>query len=126
MVAQTEKPEESPVTPQPQTRKPKEIPVTTTPNPTVDPTAVLLDLQDTFFANVKKSQDAVLSVTGELGGLFRSAISAVPTLPALPEMPKFLDQLPKPEAAVATGFAFAEKLLASQREFSEKLLAAAK
>ena len=49
-----------------------------------------------------------------------------PVLQSVPAVPiPFADQLPKPEDVVTGAYEFAEKLLASQRQFSEELLKAA-
>lgn len=48
--------------------------------------------------------------------------SVTPKVPA-PQLP-LIDQLPKPEEVVASAYDFAEKLLASQRQFAGELLRA--
>ncbi len=77
----------------------------------------------------KAAQDQILDAitttqTAIVEGVKTWSSSFADTVPALPAIPG-LDKLPKPAETVALGFAFAERLLTSQREFAEKLLVAA-
>lgn len=77
--------------------------------------------QDQFFAAISTTQAAVVDGVRTMTSTMASAMPAMPKLPAVPG----LDKLPTPAIALGMGFDLAERLLASQREFSERLLAAA-
>jgi hypothetical protein len=77
--------------------------------------------QDQFFAAVSTTQAAVIDGVRTMTSAMASAMPAMPKLPAMPGM----DKLPTPAMALGMGFDFAERLLASQRDFTERLLAAA-
>src|SRR6516165_4706854 len=78
---------------------------------------------DTFMTMPEQFLD-LLDVTQQTiltnaSALAASAKSLAPETPALP----LLDRLPDPVGLSDSAFTFAEKVLASQREFSHKLLA---
>jgi hypothetical protein len=79
-----------------------------------------VELQDRFFDTIKQSQAVVLEgvkawsdAAGKLGPAVPAA--ALPPLPA---------DLPTPQEIVRAQFDFAERLLATQREFVQELAAA--
>src|SRR5215467_11448916 len=77
------------------------------------------ELQNEVLNVVSKSQTAVVDAIQT----WASAIQAItPELPGL-SLP-FADKLPRPEEFVASGYDFAEQLLASQRKFAEDVLQA--
>lgn len=71
--------------------------------------------QDQVLAAIKTTQAAILDGVRSVS----SSLSAV--MPSLPTIPG-LDKLPNPADSLELGFGFAERLLASQREFAEQLL----
>jgi hypothetical protein len=72
-------------------------------------------VQDKVLEAIKAGQNAVLSAVNTI------AESAAPITSILSAVP-FADRLPKPVDVVDTAFGFAEKLLASQKEFTTKLV----
>ena len=77
------------------------------------------ELQNEVLNVVTKSQTAVVDVIQT----WASAIQAItPDLPGL-SLP-YADKLPRPEEFIASGYDFAEQLLASQRKFAEDVLQA--
>ncbi len=77
------------------------------------------ELQDEFLNVVSKSQTAVVDAIQT----WASAVQAItPDLPGM-SLP-FAEKLPRPEEFVATGYDFAEQLLASQRKFTKDVLQA--
>ena len=91
------------------------------------------DLQEEFLAATRKSQETVVraiktwvetvrTVTPNLPSVYAPLTDRLPKLPSL-NVP-FADRLPKPEDVVASGYDFAEHLLALQRQFAEDLLKA--
>jgi hypothetical protein len=77
---------------------------------------------DTFKAMPEQFLDA-LGVTQQMiltnaAAIVTSAKSLTPSVPALP----FADRLPDPARISDTAFSYADKVLASQRDFSHKLL----
>jgi hypothetical protein len=85
---------------------------------TLDPIALLSDAQETALANLKKAQDTALHAVKVVTDAVRPAVDA------LPAVPDFVEKLPKPAALVSTVGDFAEKLIATQREYVERLLGA--
>ena len=80
---------------------------------------VTKDFQDEFLNVVSKSQTAVIDAIQT----WASAVQAItPDLPGL-SLP-YAEKLPRPEEFIATGYDFAEQLLASQRKFTEEVLQA--
>ena len=73
--------------------------------------------QDQIFAAISTTQAAIVDGVRTMSS---TMTSAMPKLPAVPGM----DQLPTPAESLELGFGFAERLLASQRDFAERLLAA--
>ena len=66
---------------------------------------------------IRSTQDAIVEA------IRRSSRTARGRLPELPDLP-LADRLPRPEDVVDNAFGFAEELLATQREFAERLVAA--
>jgi hypothetical protein len=73
------------------------------------------NVQDQILDAIKAGQDAVLSAVGTL------ADSAAPITERLPAAP-FADQLPNPVDVIDNYFRFAQKLLATQKDFSLKVV----
>lgn len=67
---------------------------------------------------IRASQQTVVDVVRAWADAVSPVLQSVPAVP-------FADQLPKPEDVVTGAYDFAEKFLASQRQFSEELLKAA-
>src|SRR5258708_15644506 len=97
------------------------------------PSTPTRDLPEEFLAATRKSQEAMIrairtwvetvkTVTPKLPSAYAPLAARLPKLP--PVTVPFVDKLPKPEAVVASGYDFAEHLLAVQRKFAEDLLAA--
>src|SRR5215472_3763341 len=91
------------------------------------------DLPEEFLAATRKSQEAMIraiktwvetvrTVTPKLPSAYAPLADRLPKLPSV-TVP-FADKLPKPEDVVASGYDFAEHLLAIQRKFAEDLLQA--
>src|SRR5579864_8659169 len=89
------------------------------------------DLQDEILAAARKSQENVVrairnwletvrSVTPNFPSVYAPLADRLPKLPSV-NVP-FADKLPKPQDVVASGYEFAEQLLALQRKFAEDLL----
>jgi hypothetical protein len=74
--------------------------------------------QEQFLEGIRQGQDAVV----EAVRVWAEAAAKTTTLAPLPESPA---DLPRPADLVAGSFDFAEKLLAEQRTFAERLVAAA-
>src|SRR5436305_14580953 len=90
------------------------------------------DLPEEFLAATRKSQEAAIRAIKTWVETVRTVTPKFPVyapladrLPRLPSVTvPFADKLPKPEDVVASGYDFAEQLLAIQRKFAEALLAA--
>ena len=82
-------------------------------------TDMFASLEDQVLETVKQGQEAVVKAVRTWADASKNLI---PDLPALP----FADQLPNSTEIVENAFAFADKLLASQREFVAAVLDAAK
>ena len=85
------------------------------------------DLQDEFLAATRKSQETVVRAIKTWVETVRTVTPKLPSVYApladrLPKLPSVADRLPKPEEVVASGYDFAEHLLALQRHFAEDLL----
>jgi hypothetical protein len=77
------------------------------------------EFQDEFLNLVSKSQTAVVDAIQT----WASAVQAItPDLPGV-NLP-YAEKLPRPDEFVASGYDFAEQLLASQRKFTEDVLQA--
>jgi hypothetical protein len=74
--------------------------------------------QDQFLESIRQGQDAVV----EAVRVWTEAASKTASLAPLPEPPA---DLPNPADVVAGSFDLAERLLADQRKFAERLVAAA-
>ncbi len=81
---------------------------------------VTQDLQDAFLSTVRQGQEIALDAIKTWVETVQSFTPAVPSIP-LP----LIDRLPKPHQVVDSGYEFAEKLIASQRNFTVEALKAA-
>ena len=86
---------------------------------TVDSTTYVKDVQDAVLTNIKKGQEAFLSVLTDWNQLISSHGQTLPSFP----VSEFVKDLPTPRAIVANAFDFTGAVLASQRDFAEKVLA---
>jgi hypothetical protein len=77
-------------------------------------------LQEEFLDTIRKGQDTVLEAVRAWVGTVQSVTPRVPFVPV-----PFAELLPKPEDVVAGTYDFAERLLASQRQFAEEWVKAA-
>ena len=75
--------------------------------------------QDEILKAIRVSQQAVVEVIQTWADTVSPALENVPAV-SVP----FAEHLPKPQDVVASAYDFAEKFLASQRQFSEELLKA--
>jgi hypothetical protein len=82
-------------------------------------TDMFTSLEDQVLETVKQGQEAVVKAVRTWADASKNL---VPDLPPLP----FADQLPDVTQIVENGFAFADKLIAAQREFAAAILDAAK
>ena len=88
------------------------------------------DLPEEFLAATRKSQEAMIRAIKTWVETVRTVTPKLPSayadrLPSLPSVTvPFADKLPKPGDVVASGYDFAEHLLAIQRKFAEDLLQA--
>src|SRR2546430_40783 len=83
-------------------------------------TSTQQELQDQFLSIVRKGQEIALDA---IKSMVDTVQTITPKVPAV-DVP-FADKLPKPEEVVASGYDFAEQLLASQRKFAEEVVKAA-
>src|SRR6516225_11354984 len=94
------------------------------------PSTPTRDLPEEFLAATRKSQEAMIRAIKTWVETVRTVTPKLPSayadrLPSLPSVTvPFADRLPKPEDVVASGYDFAEHLLAIQRKFAEDLLQA--
>ncbi|MDQ1488609.1 MAG: hypothetical protein QOJ23_1123 [Actinomycetota bacterium] len=84
-----------------------------------NPNEMITALEDQVFESVKQGQEAIVKAVRSWADASKNLI---PDLPALP----FADQVPGTVDLVESAFAFADKMLASQREFAAAILDAAK
>jgi hypothetical protein len=82
-------------------------------------TEMITSLEDQVLETVKQGQEAIVKAVRTWADASKNLI---PDLPPLP----FADQLPATSELLENAFAFADKLLASQREFAAAILDAAK
>src|ERR671926_1215464 len=82
-------------------------------------TEMFTGLEDQVLETVKQGQEAIVKAVRTWADASKNLI---PDLPPLP----FAYQLPNVSELVENGFAFADKLIASQREFAAAILEAAK
>jgi hypothetical protein len=82
-------------------------------------TDVFSSVEDQVLETVKQGQEAIVKAVRTWADTSKNLI---PDLPALP----FADQLPNTSELVENAFAFADKLIAAQREFAAAILDAAK
>lgn len=80
-----------------------------------DVKSISIAAQDQVLAAIKTTQAAILD------GVRTWSSSVGNLMPQLPAVPG-LDKLAKPAKGLEIGFDFAERLLATQREFAEQLL----
>ena len=80
-----------------------------------DVKSISIAAQDQVLAAIKTTQAAILDGVRTWSN---SVGNLMPQLPAVPG----LDKLAKPAKGLEIGFDFAERLLATQREFAEQLL----
>jgi hypothetical protein len=94
------------------------------------PSTPTRDLPEEFLAAMRKSQEVMIRAIKTWVETVRTVTPKLPSayadrLPSLPSVTvPFADRLPKPEDVVASGYDFAEHLLAIQRKFAEDLLQA--
>lgn len=77
--------------------------------------------QEQVLDGIKQGQKAVIDAVGAWARTIESIVPATPGLPNLP----LAESIPTPVQVVTEAFAFAEKLIASQRDFALQVLAAA-
>ena len=77
--------------------------------------------QEQVLDGIKQGQKAVVDAVGAWAKSIESIVPATPSIPGLP----LAEGIPTPAQIVAETFAFAEKLIASQRDFALQVLAAA-
>jgi len=77
------------------------------------------DLQQEFLNVIRASQETVVDAVKTLVDTVKTVTPKVPSV----QIP-LAEKLPKPEAVVTGAYDFAEKLLASQRQFAEGLVKA--
>jgi hypothetical protein len=82
-------------------------------------TDMFTGLEEQVLETVKQGQEAIVKAVRTWADASKNLI---PDLPPLP----FADQLPNVSEIVESSFAFADKLIASQREFAAAILDAAK
>ena len=80
---------------------------------------MITGLEDQVLETFKQGQEAIVKAVRTWADASKNLI---PDLPPLP----FADQLPNTTEIIENAFAFADKLLASQREFAAAILDAAK
>lgn len=85
-------------------------------------TEMISTLEDQVLETVRQSQEAVVKAVKTWADAGKNLVPDLPGLPALP----FADQLPNAADLVENAFAFADKLLAAQRDFAAAVLEAAK
>ena len=76
--------------------------------------------QDQLLAAISTTQAAFVDGVRTMTSTMTASMPAMAKVPAMPGM----DKLPTPADALELGFGFAERLLAGQRDFAERLLAA--
>jgi hypothetical protein len=80
-------------------------------------TSTQAELQDQFLSIVTKGQEIALDAIKTLVDTIQSVTPRIPSV----DIP-FADQLPSPQEVVASGYEFAEKLLAGQRKFANEVV----
>jgi hypothetical protein len=78
------------------------------------------DVSEEVLKAIQASQQTVVDAVRTWAEAVSPVLQSVPVVPI-----PFIAQLPKPEDVVTGAYEFAEKFLASQRQFSEELLKAA-
>jgi hypothetical protein len=82
-------------------------------------TEMITALEDQVFETVRQSQEVVVKAVQSWAEAGKSVMPEVPALP-------FADQLPNAVDMVENAFNFADRLLATQRQFAAAVLDAAK
>lgn len=82
-------------------------------------------IEDQVFEAVKQGQDAIVKAVRTWAEAAENLLPDLTSVPDLPNLP-MADQLPSVSEIVDSSFAFADKLIASQREFAAAVLEAAK
>ena len=82
------------------------------------------DLPEDFLAATRKSQEVAIRAIKTWVETVRTVTPKLPSVKLPSVTAPLTDKLPKPEDVVASGYDFAEQLLAIQRKFAEGLLAA--
>jgi hypothetical protein len=80
---------------------------------------VTQELQDQFLSTVRKGQEIALETIKTMVDTIQNITPKVPSV----DLP-FADKLPKPQDVLASGYDFAEQLLASQRKFADEVVKA--
>ena len=75
--------------------------------------------QEQVLDGIKQGQKAVIDAVGAWAKTVENIVPATPSIPRLP----LAEGIPTVEQVVAESFAFAEKLIASQRDFALQVLA---
>jgi hypothetical protein len=81
--------------------------------------AAAKDIQEEILATIRSGQEAVIDAISA----WTDAVKAI--TPDVPGLPELLAKLPKIEDVVGSTYDFAEKGLAGQREFTQKVLSLA-
>lgn len=89
------------------------------------PTEVLSTYEAQVLDAVKQGQSAVVQAVKTWADASKGLLPEIPGVPSLANIPG-LDQLPTPGVLVDGYFAFADKLLAAQKEFVSAVLEATK
>jgi hypothetical protein len=82
-------------------------------------TSTQSELQDQFLSIVARGQEITLDAIRTFVDTVQGVAPRIPSV----DIP-FADQLPKPQEIVASGYDFAEQLLASQRKFASEVIKA--
>ena len=82
-------------------------------------TTIRQELEEEFLSTIRKGQEIALDA---LKPLVEAVHYVIPTMPTV-RVP-FVGWLPTAHEVVADGYAFAEHLLANQRQFADKMITA--
>jgi hypothetical protein len=85
-----------------------------------DLTGISTTAQDQILAAISTTQAAIIDGVRTMTSSMNAAMPAMAKLPTIPG----IDKLPTPADTLELGFGFAERLLAGQRDFAERLVAA--
>jgi hypothetical protein len=78
------------------------------------------ELQEQVLEGIRQSQQAIIEAARAWGDATAKVSPSLPNVPTRPQV----EGVPSPAELVESSFDFAEKLLASQREFTKQLIAA--